>query len=34
MRAQEFEMATWDNGLTLVFKEDKADGWLFVGWSP
>jgi hypothetical protein len=27
------KMATWDNGLTLVFQEDKSDGWLFVGWA-
>jgi hypothetical protein len=27
------KMASWDNGLTLVFQEDETDGWLFVGWA-
>lgn len=27
------KMATWDNGLTLLFKEKKKDQWLFVGWA-
>ncbi len=26
------KMATWDNGLTLLFKEKNSD-WLFVGWA-
>jgi hypothetical protein len=27
------KMATWDNGLTLLFQEKNKDEWLFVGWS-
>jgi len=27
------KMATWDNGLTLLFQEKNNDGWLFVGWA-
>lgn len=26
------KMATWDNGLTLLFQKNK-DTWLFVGWA-
>ena len=26
------KMATWDNGLTLLFKKNK-ESWLFVGWA-
>ncbi|MBU0696839.1 MAG: hypothetical protein KKE39_10010 [Bacteroidetes bacterium] len=26
------KMATWDNGLTLLFQEKKEE-WLFVGWA-
>jgi hypothetical protein len=26
------KMATWDNGLTLIFQEKKNE-WLFVGWA-
>lgn len=26
------KMATWDNGLTLLFQEKKGE-WLFVGWA-
>ena len=27
------KFATWDNGLTLLFKEKKKDEWLFAGWA-
>lgn len=27
------KMATWNNGLTLLFKEKKNNEWLFVGWA-
>ena len=27
------KMATWDNGLTLLFKENRNDEWFFVGWA-
>ena len=27
------KMATWDNGLTLLFQEKSKDTWSFVGWA-
>ena len=27
------KMATWDNGLTLLFQEKNKNTWLFVGWA-
>jgi hypothetical protein len=27
------KMATWDNGLTLLFQKKSKDSWLFVGWA-
>jgi hypothetical protein len=27
------KMATWDNGLTLLFQEKSKNSWLFVGWA-